>query len=415
MMRGCYVGLGLIAVLLTGVTVGMAQPPAPATQTTTQAATQPQARPVAFDTYPTGYFVSNQFEPDAPASYVVLKNQKAFDDVFGVARVMGPVPKALPADAFRTQYVLGVIKRGNSLWHFQVDSVTVQNRTLTVKYKAMPEAGGGSAEFACPLIIEVPHHLEYTAVEFLEQQPGTANYRSVKKVPLGPTPADQPRPRAGQTGEVEARYAALHADYVKKAQAGTYRLCFVGDSITQGWGGAGQKVWQQEFAGYQPLNLGVGGDQTQHVLWRLQNGEFPKQPPEAVVLMIGTNNGTAYTPEQIAGGVTAIVREIQRQAPATKILLLAIFPRGNDAQDPRRINNVAVNKLIAPLADGKLVKYLDIGAQFLTPEGTFLPDLTKDKLHFTAKGYEIWAAAIKPVLQEWLGNPTTAPATQPGK
>ena len=197
-----------------------------------------------------------------------------------------------------------------------------------------------------------------------------------------------------------------HDQYVALAKAGNIDLYFEGDSITDGWHGA-KKIWDKEFGPWKPANFGIGGDKTEHVLWRLQNGEFENVKPKVVVLMIGTNNGGG-TVENIAAGVTADVREIQKQSPSTKILLLAIFPRSEKATDPIRDKLKKVNAIIAKLDDGKTVKYLDIGDKFLDADGTLSTDIMPDFLHPNAKGYQIWADAIKLQLKEWLGEPAAS-------
>lgn len=187
------------------------------------------------------------------------------------------------------------------------------------------------------------------------------------------------------------RHAGFLADITK--MAGNIDLVFVGDSITDHWRGFGKVTWQKDFAPLKALNLGIGGDRTQHVLWRLQNGELEGYKAKAFVVMIGTNNGHDSA-ESVALGVQAILKEIQTRQPQAKILLLGIFPRG-DKPNPARAKNDAANVLIAKYADGKTVRYLDIGAKFLAPDKEILPkDIMPDALHPNAKGYEIWAEAI---------------------
>src|SRR5216684_6727264 len=122
-----------------------------------------------------------------------------------------------------------------------------------------------------------------------------------------------------------------HEGFVELARKGGIEVLFLGDSITDGWRGpAGQESWKKHFEPLHAANFGIGGDRTQHVLWRLQNGELEGIHPKLAVLMIGTNNsnGKDNTAEEIADGITAIVKEIQKRSPSTKVLLLGIFPRG---------------------------------------------------------------------------------------
>ena len=118
------------------------------------------------------------------------------------------------------------------------------------------------------------------------------------------------------------------------------------------------------------VNLGIGGNRTQHVLWRLDNGNVEGISPKAAVLMIGTNNSGTNTPAQIAEGVAAVVKKLREKLPKTKILVLAIFPRGADSNDAKRKVNAEANLTIKKLADGEMVHFLDIGEKFLNADGT---------------------------------------------
>jgi lysophospholipase L1-like esterase len=196
------------------------------------------------------------------------------------------------------------------------------------------------------------------------------------------------------------RHEGFLAD-IKKMN-GDIDLVFVGDSITDGWRGGGKAVWQKDFAPLKALNLGIGGDRTQHVIWRLQNGELDGYKAKLFVIMIGTNNG-GDSAADVAAGNEAIIKEIKAKQPQAKILLLDIFPRGEKPNKGRE-KNEEVNKLLAKMDDGgKTIKYLDIGDKFLTPDKTLTKDIMPDALHPNAKGYEIWAEAIMPSVKEMLG------------
>lgn len=182
-------------------------------------------------------------------------------------------------------------------------------------------------------------------------------------------------------------------------------LVFIGDSITQGWEGAGKDVWKKFYANRNAVNRGIGGDETQHVLWRLDHGNIDGISPKLAVVMIGTNNAAnGQRPAEIAEGVKAIVDELRTKLPQTKVLLLAIFPRGADNQDHLRQVNMKANEIISKLADGQNVFYLDIGQKFLAADGTLSKDIMPDLLHPDAKGYEIWAEAIEPTVAKLMGE-----------
>jgi lysophospholipase L1-like esterase len=182
------------------------------------------------------------------------------------------------------------------------------------------------------------------------------------------------------------------------------RFAVIGDSIVHRFAGPPLdrgltepgKVWQQFYGNRFAVDLGFGWDRTENVLWRLEQGELDKMPLKSIMLMIGTNNIEFNTPEEIRDGVRAIVDTLRKQKPRAKILLLAIFPRGEHPTEPDRLKVAQVNKLIEPLGKQKNVTYMDIGAKFVEPDGTITRDTMFDFLHPTDKGYQIWAEAVEP-------------------
>lgn len=189
-----------------------------------------------------------------------------------------------------------------------------------------------------------------------------------------------------------------------KEQTASVNLIFDGDSITDGWQQGGLAVWNERFAKYHPIDFGISGDVTQSILWRLAHGQAEGMHPKLIALMIGTNNMKfTSTPEEIAGGVKEIIAEYQKRCPDAVILLQAIFPRAQEPTDPYRLKVKATNEFLAKLGDGSKVIYLDFGDKFLSPDGKLGKELFPDGLHPNAKGYRIWADAIQPVLDRYLG------------
>jgi lysophospholipase L1-like esterase len=232
-------------------------------------------------------------------------------------------------------------------------------------------------------------------------------------MPASTARAQERKPDNSTTKPVtrDATWVKRHDKFVTMAQKGNINVLFLGDSITDAWGGeghnkklAGEAIFAKEFESLKAANFGIGGDRTQHVLWRLQNGELEGIHPKVVMLMIGTNNAGANTAEQIADGITAIVKEIHKRSLHTKILLLGIFPRGQKP-NPLREKIKQVNAIVSKLDDGgKTVKYLDIGDKFVESDGTISKDIMPDYLHLTPKGYQIWADAVKEPIHELLGK-----------
>jgi len=227
------------------------------------------------------------------------------------------------------------------------------------------------------------------------------------QTPAAAPAAQQANPAATPVARDDDSWQARNKAMNERARQGGVDLVFIGDSITQGWEDAGATLWAERYAPRHALNLGISGDQTEHVLWRLEHGNLDGLAPKAAVILIGTNNvgntnGT-HSAEQIAGGVTAIVARIQKQSPATKILLLAVFPRG-EKPNPMRETIAALNARIAKLADGKRVVFLDLGPKFLAADGTLPAELMPDFLHLSAKGYRVWADGIEAELKRMLGE-----------
>lgn len=212
-----------------------------------------------------------------------------------------------------------------------------------------------------------------------------------------PNSALVPAPRDGG-------WMKSHESFNERVKQGHVDLIFIGDSITAGWARNGKPVWEEYYTKRNAVNLGIGGDRTQHVLWRLDHGNIEGIHPKLAVLMIGTNNSGANTSEQIAAGVTAIVEKLRAKLPETKVLILAIFPRGENKDDTKRLVNEGANAQIQKLADGKMIYYLDIGPKFLAADGTLSRDVMPDLLHLNEKSYRTWAESIEPKVKELLGE-----------
>ena len=190
---------------------------------------------------------------------------------------------------------------------------------------------------------------------------------------------------------------------------GDYDIEFIGDSITQGWEGAGRNVWQEFYGPRKCINMGVGGDQTQHVLWRFNQGQLDGIKAKVAVVMIGTNNSNNnragvedYSTADILEGVQAIIQQIRTRQPDTKIILLGIFPRGQTFS-AQRGKILQINEALARLDDGKNIFYIDFGSQLIENDGSISRTMMRDYLHPGEAGYKIWANATEPKLKELLG------------
>lgn len=180
-------------------------------------------------------------------------------------------------------------------------------------------------------------------------------------------------------------------------------IFFLGDSLTEFWPEMGKSVWAAEFGKLSVLNCGVAGDTTQNILYRITHGELDGIAPKVIVLLAGINNlglSPNLAPAELAQGLKAIVSTLRAKSPGSKILLLSIFPTA----DPVQTRIKETNKLLAELADQKSVFFLDIYNSFLDAEKRFPAAISPDGLHLNAKGYQIWADAMRPTLLKLLAE-----------
>ena len=224
----------------------------------------------------------------------------------------------------------------------------------------------------------------------------------------GPPAADKPNvPGWGFYPQFPQAWQNFHHGFLDRTKQGNVSVIFLGDSITQGWTGGGKELWDKRYAPLGAVDYGVGGDSTRQVLWRIHHGEMDGLSPKLVVLMIGTNNlygdFNAGTDDEIAAGITKVVRTLQKKLPTTRILLLGILPRQNEYFSNRI---VGINKSIAKLDDGNAVRFLDMVDKFQTAVGKVKPELyNPDQLHPVTAGYQVWADTMQPLFDALLKAP----------
>ena len=218
--------------------------------------------------------------------------------------------------------------------------------------------------------------------------------------PVVRLPTSDPAKPERPNEEWRLRHAERVADV--KSHADQLDLLFVGDSITGGWLNIGQAVWEKEFAPLHAANIGIGGSQTQHVLWQLENGAIDGINPRVVVLMIGVNHLLASPSHQtadIARGISTVVAKLREKLPQTKIILLGTFPKDRISDSPDRLKIQQLNSLMAALDDGCGVRFFDLTSKFLGADGSLSPDVSPDGVHLSPMGYQIWADALTPIIR----------------
>lgn len=227
-------------------------------------------------------------------------------------------------------------------------------------------------------------------------------------VPVAPAPPVAPPPKAANAWSPAEGFwkdaplawrqtAQAEAD---RAKQGGVQVLFLGDSLMQGWD---PQLWQERYAPLGAVNFGIGGDGTPQVLWRIEHGILDGIQPKVVVLMIGINNTwPGYTAADTAKGIAAIIAAIQQKQPQAKILLLGVLP-SRVTKDPIRKTIRDINSAIAKFDDGRRVRFLDLGAQFVDSEGALRFGFYQpDRLHLTPLAYRAWADEMEPLLKQML-------------
>jgi lysophospholipase L1-like esterase len=196
---------------------------------------------------------------------------------------------------------------------------------------------------------------------------------------------------------------AQHEDFLKIAKAGSIDLVFFGDSITDEFRSKGKADWDSYFIPLKAANFGGSiGDRTEHLIWRLVNGELEGYQAKLFVLLIGTNNLWRDDNDQVEDGIKLCVKLIKEKQPRAKILLLGILPRDEQAESPYRSRIKSINADLSKLQDGTKVNFLDIGSKFLTDKGILTKEIMPDGLHLSEKGYQIWATSIIDKVRELM-------------
>jgi lysophospholipase L1-like esterase len=220
--------------------------------------------------------------------------------------------------------------------------------------------------------------------------------------------ADKPSLRGDKNSQL------AHEQLVEKAKQGGIDVYFIGDSIARRWGTKDPQYremlenWNANFFGWNAGDFGWGADLTQNILWRLENGELDGVKPKVIVILAGTNNvgtnpGGSEKVEDITRGLQAIVKVAQDKAPDAIVILTGIFPRNDNMAVMPEINQI--NENLAKLADGKKIRYVNVNDKLADKDGNLLPGMSRDRLHPTVQGYQIWADALKPIFTEILGPP----------
>ena len=211
-------------------------------------------------------------------------------------------------------------------------------------------------------------------------------------------------PRAGST-----KFYRLHSEFLKRAGEGRVGVLFLGDSITEQWATV-PDLWESAWGQYDPANFGIGGDRTEYIIWRIEEHELSNISPAVVVLLAGTNNTADNSAAEITAAMRKTVSLIHEKLPDTKVLLMAIFPRGprvqgNGVVDPWELRMSRIREINADLArmdDGDRIRFFDLGPTLQNDDGSLPDELMPDQLHLSRAGYEVWIEQMSPLLEEMV-------------
>ena len=309
--------------------------------------------------------------------------------------------------------VSGKLQAQGRVADFHITSTDPEVDNYTVAYRADLDPEDPHA-----VLVRVQNPL--TNSEFISYGLGMTAYCNLideadMAVPaFGPLPVIKPVALNGKTHqavigvEQKADYALnwwlpRHEQILKRNKEGKADIIFLGNSITHAWENTGKEVWKKYYEPRNAVNMGFGGDKTQHVLWRIDHGELEGINPRVAVLMIGTNNSWDNNPQETADGIEEICLKIRKKLPDTRILLLGIFPRGEAGDMHRKVNDAA-NALIPELADGKMIHFLNINEYFIKKDGSLGNYFQPDQVHLTEAGYKTWAKAMEPVIVQLMGE-----------
>jgi lysophospholipase L1-like esterase len=196
----------------------------------------------------------------------------------------------------------------------------------------------------------------------------------------------------------ESQWRARYQSINKAIRTTNPDVVFLGDSITHGW--KYTNTWQQAFGKYRPVNAGIASDRVQHLLWRVENGNFSRIQPKVAVILVGVNNLALNTPEEVRAGISQIITAVHKRSPQTRVLVHGLFPSGKQPWHKRRKRIKLINQQLQTLASKPRVEYIDIGQRFLDKRGYLSKSIMYDYLHLTHKCYRIWANALAPKLHQ---------------
>lgn len=217
----------------------------------------------------------------------------------------------------------------------------------------------------------------------------------------GPTPFPDPKDESAWPGQGPIRVFPWMVD--NRAYFWTRRntdqgaVVFVGDSLTGNWKLSDMKAALPDLV---TANRGMGGDVSRGVLFRLKEDVLDLNP-QALVLLIGTNDLSARASTQVvADNISLILEQAREFNKDLPIVLCLLPPRAAENAPIKATELTDLNARLSALGENyKNLVVLDLYTALATTDGTPDPQyFKKDLLHLDAPGYQKWAEILKPVL-----------------
>lgn len=289
-----------------------------------------------------------------------------------------------------------------SLFSLFLENDNVQHSYSGLQYVKKYIGYGGTAAVKQWKNLDRQFNLEQLSVAFPDFFLKAKNSATLYPIPDLVNPAAIP---------AEGYSRPRHDEKVAMIAKEKFNLILIGNSITNNFEKPEyQPIWNQFFAPRKAINLGFSGYRTENLLWNIDHGELDGQAPKVIILEIGTNNvdeknyPTRHTAQQLAGGITALVKRFQTKLPNTKIILLRCFPGSYDGPNPTSHRAILerASDLVSTLANDKNIFYCDVNHVFLKSDGSIDPQLMGDYLHPTPAGAKAWAQAMEPLLSQLM-------------
>ncbi|WP_223552126.1 GDSL-type esterase/lipase family protein [Aestuariivivens sp. NBU2969] len=309
-------------------------------------------------------------------------------------------------------YAEAIAKAGFPMMHVcgEADTIVPVDENTRPFEEKITDAGGNIITIYKAGVQHHPHSLENPTpiVDFILR----ATNRKINFA-IVPSPSSEYRSGAGWKQGKGWWYQMSDIDSLCRITK-NLDILLIGNSITQGWGGGrtlttynpGKVASEIHFKGLKYISGGISGDRTEHVLWRLQKGNYNVNQPKLVTLAIGVNNFAYNSANEISAGIIKVVELMETTFPDSEILFFGLLPTGLDKHSDRRKKHDAIHESIKHLGEKKAVHYYNMVKVFSDENGNLNPDYySGDGIHLKPEGYYVWGNFIRKKYNELIIKP----------